>query len=502
MGRVVRGGKWLFLSQLATSGMLLVRSFVLMRLLTREDFGLWAAIAVSLQLLRSVSETSVNMVAVQHREGDTPEVLMTAWWFNVLRGLVLGALLVALAPALAGYFREPRLVNLFRLVSVVLLMEGLVSAGVITAVRGLAFHRLVLVQQGSAMLAVVSAIVLGLVFRSVLALVVAEMIRVTLLLVFSFVILPVRVRLAGSIRMARELWSRSRHLYLAQVFEFLRLEGPVFVVGRVLATAQLGLYRLAFGFGTLPSVFLTSVVNRIIFPAFAKMQDDRNRLRGALLRVQRFMVVVVLPVCLGIAALAPAVAAFGGRETGTTHASPLLRYAGMVFPLQMFSLGVYATAITSINVSVLLGLGHLDVIKRLKFLHLVLVAAAVYPLTRYWGIAGAAVTTFLEVPVWFLAAHANGKRIGCGVREQLKNQLFVLGPAAAMALTVGLLWWVLGRNIVAYAAGVLLLSPLAYLGILRLGAPHLLRELLQVFRQALNRGPAVAQAEVQKMEVL
>jgi O-antigen/teichoic acid export membrane protein len=470
-----------------------------MRLLTREDFGLWAAIAVSLQLLRAVSETSVNMVAIQHREGDTPGVLMTAWWFNALRGLLLGVLLVAVAPVLAGYFHEPRLVNLFRLVSVVLLMEGLVSAGVITATRGLAFNRLVLVQQGSAMVAVVSAIVLGVVFRNVLALVLAEMIRVTLLLVFSFLILPVRPRFAGSVGKARELWKLSKHLYLAQVFEFLRLQGDVFVVGRVLATAQLGVYRLAFAFGTLPSMFLTSVVNRIIFPAFAKMQDDVERLRGALLRVQRFIVMVALPVCLGIAALAPAVAAFGGREAGP---NPTLRYAGMVFPLQMFALGVYVTGITSINVSVLLGLGHLDVIKRLKLFHLLLVAAAVYPLTRYWGIAGTALITFLEMPVWVLVARFNGKRIGCGVREQLQNQLFILAPASAMALTIGVLWLLLGRNSVAYAVGVLVLSPAAYLGTLRLGAPHFLRELLEVLRQALNRAPAGTQAEVQKMDVL
>lgn len=476
-GPVVRGGKWLFLSQATVYPMMLVRSFLLIRLLEPEDWGLWAAIFTTLQLLKNLSEAGINLVAVQHRKGDSPEVLMTAWWINGVRGVVLGGILLAVAPLVAGWFDAPRLVGPLRVISLVFLMEGFVSAGVITASRELAFKRLVLVQQGSLLISIVAAIVLGAVFRNVLALVAAEMLRATLLLVLSYVLLPVKPSLAASVQSIRSLWSRGWHLYFAQLFEFLQLRGAVFVVGPLMGTPKLGLFHLGLNFGMMPSVFIASVVNRVIFPAFAKLRDDAERLGRALLAVERFVVAVAAPACLGIVALAPAAAAFGGH----------VKYGGMVLPMQMVALGVYVTCLIGINVSVLLGLGHFDVIRKLKLFHLVLVAVAVYPLTRLFGINGAASLSFLQVPVWFAVVRLIGRRIGCGLREQLRGQRFVVVPAAAMTLTIGVLWHLLRSNMVAYTAAAVVLLPTVYLAVLWRTAPDALRELLRVFRQALDR---------------
>jgi PST family polysaccharide transporter/lipopolysaccharide exporter len=486
-GPVVRGGRWLFLSQIAVNGMMMARSFILMPLLRREDWGLWAAIATTLMLLKNLSETGVNMVAVQHRQGDSPEVLMTAWWLNVVRGLLLAGLMVLLAPVLAGFFREPALTHLFRLVSFVFLMDGLVSTGIITATRNLAFNRLVLVQQGSTLVSVVSALVLGVVFRNVLALVVAELVRVVLLLVLSYVVLPVRPSFAVSLRCVGGIWRMIKDLYLAQMFQFLLFQGDVFVVGRLCDTAQLGLYRLAFAFGTASSAFITSVVERVVFPAFARIRDDAGRLRQAFLRVQRFVAIVAVPSCLVIVALAPAVAAFGGQDY--TRPDAPLKYAGLVFPMQMFALGVYLTCLVSVNSSVFLGLGLPVVIRKVKALHLLLVAAAIYPLTKHFGINGTVMITFLQVPAWLAAARFSRKHIDCGVRDQLANQLFIVVPAAAMGLTTGALWLLVGTRIVVYTVSVCLLSPAVYLGLLRLTAPASTREFMLVVRQALGQAP-------------
>lgn len=379
-GPVVRSGKWLFLSQTVVRAMLVVRTLVLIGLLTKEDWGLWAAIFTTLHLLRNLTDAGLHLVVIRRRDGDSPEVLLTAWWLNVLRGIVLAVLLLTLAPVIALCFPDSGtdLKPLLRLVAVVFLMEGFVSVGTITAERHLAFGRLVLVQQGSAFLGIVSAIVLGVIFRNVRALVFAEMLRATLLLILSYIVMPVRPSLGGSLGKARALWRSGWHLYVAKLFEFLIVRGPVFLVGPVCGTAQLGLYHLALNFGTFPSEFILTVVNRAIFPAFAKMQDDPERLKRALLRVQRFVVVVAAPVCLGVVALAPVVAAFGGRES-----SSAMRFAGMVLPMQVLALGVYVTCQISINFMMMLGLGHLDVVRRLTFFHLILVALAVYPLTRY-----------------------------------------------------------------------------------------------------------------------
>ena len=481
MGPVVRGGKWLFLAETAVRATHTVRTLVLMVLFSAKDWGLWAAIFTTLHLLRNLSDTGISMVAIQHREGDSAEVLSTTWWLEVLRGVVLGGLLVVLAPVVGLCFPDsgPRLVGLLRVVSLVFLLEGFVSVGIITAQRRLAFNRLVLIQQGSTMLSILLAVVLGVVFRNVLALVIAELLRATLLLALSYVVLPVRPSLAAGFATLVLLLRRGWHLYVARLSEFLTLRGAVFVVGRILGTTQLGCYHLALNFGLLPSIFITAVVSRVIFPAFAKMQDDSTRLKEALLRVQRFVVQVCVPASLGIVALAPVLAAIKGIE-----------YAPMVRPTQVFALAVVAAGVSSINVSALLGLGRFDLVRKLRLLQLLLVAVAIYPLTRYFGLPGAAMVAWLELVIWVLVARLNGRRIGCGVGVQLRNMLFIIAPAAAMGLTVALLWCLLPDRIILYAVGVIVLSPTAYFLALWLGAPVHARESWDVLKQAVGGSSA------------
>ena len=65
--------------------------------------------------------------------------------------------------------------------------------------------------------------------------------------------------------------------------------------------------------------------------------------------------------------------------------------------------------------------------------------------------------------------------------------LFIVAPAAAMGLTVALLWSLLHGQIIIYAVGVIVLSPAAYLLTLWLGARTHARESLDVLRQAVGR---------------
>ena len=140
---VARGGKWLFLSLVSVNVLLVVRTLVLARALTKADYGLWVTLSATLLLMRNLSEAGVNMMAVRDRRGESREVLMTAWWFAVLRGLLLAVALLTLAPVVPGLFDKigARIVPLLRVLSVVFLMEGGVSAGIIVATRSLAFKR-------------------------------------------------------------------------------------------------------------------------------------------------------------------------------------------------------------------------------------------------------------------------------------------------------------------------------------------------------------------------
>jgi len=511
---VVRGGRWLFLATSLVYVLRFLRGLVLMPLLDPADFGLFFTVLFALNVLRIFSETGVANIVVQRDDGDSAPVLMTAWWINAVRGLLLATVLALCAPMLTRLFdAQPRLTTILRAVSVIFVMEGFQSAGMITAVRELAFNRVVLVQQGSALVAVVTAIVLGVVFRDVTALVVGEIAGGVLLLVLSYIVVPVRPRFAARRRLARELWKLGKYLYLTHVFVFLLQQGDVLVVGGLLGVQQLGIYRLAYNYGNLPSQLIGQVVNRVMFPAYARIKDDALRLKRSLLRAQRFVVIIAVPACIALIALAPAMTAYGGRDysgpavaagmvamqlsapvaasvpaaaTCSTTTAPPWRYAGLTLPLQLFAVGVFFACLNALNVSLLVALGRPERVTRITLMQLVVWAALIFPMTMAWGLRGAAAITLLQFPAWLLLAVDNHRTIDCGVGEQTRNQLFIVPAAAAMIVSAVVLWVMLREHVFWYAGAFIVLGGATFVAALFVSARERLREFLFVVRQALE----------------
>jgi O-antigen/teichoic acid export membrane protein len=69
-----------------------------------------------------------------------------------------------------------------------------------------------------------------------------------------------------------------------------------FLIGKLLGVEVLGLYRVAFEVGMQPLEVLLNLVNRVAYPIYAKVADDRVALRTALLRSTRSLLLLGAPI--------------------------------------------------------------------------------------------------------------------------------------------------------------------------------------------------------------
>ena len=101
------------------------------------------------------------------------------------------------------------------------------------------------------------------------------------------------------------------------------------LVGRVLGTAQLGFYSRAYFLTNDTIVGLNrGVVDGVLFPSYARMQDDRQRLARAYLKSLSVSALLMAPLALGVLAL-------------STELVPLLlgeKWIPMTLTLQIFSI--------------------------------------------------------------------------------------------------------------------------------------------------------------------
>ena len=114
--KTTTGVLWNFGQQLATRGVGILVTLLLARFLVPEDFGLVAMMAVFLALGSSLMDSGFREALIR-LENITQEDYATAFYANIVLGLVSYGILFAAAPAIAGFYEEPRLVDLIRVAS-------------------------------------------------------------------------------------------------------------------------------------------------------------------------------------------------------------------------------------------------------------------------------------------------------------------------------------------------------------------------------------------------
>src|SRR5438874_1505526 len=134
--------------------------------------------------------------------------------------------------------------------------------------------------------------------------------------VTMWVLVPWRPRLRLERRQLTPLLGFGGALTGVDVFAAIQSNADYVFVGRVLGTAALGVYTLAFRLPDLIINNLTIVASTVLFPAFALV--EREALRHAYLTTIRYTVMLALPLAVGLAILAEPfiLAAFGEKWRG------------------------------------------------------------------------------------------------------------------------------------------------------------------------------------------
>jgi len=109
--QAVHGVKWTGTSTIATSVLMYVKLAILAHLLSPKDFGLMAMVMVIIGLGQAFADLGFG-TAIIWRQDVTSEQLSTLYWLNIIGGVAVFGIAVAISPLASAFFREPRLVNL------------------------------------------------------------------------------------------------------------------------------------------------------------------------------------------------------------------------------------------------------------------------------------------------------------------------------------------------------------------------------------------------------
>ena len=293
-GTVVRGtalaGVGYALSQVLT----LASYLVLARLVTPTEFGLFTAGLVMVGLARLYTESGM-LAALVYRRDRLEEAAATAVIATFLAGLLIGLLMLALAPAIGAFFHSATVTGIAAAAAGLALLRTIAVVPEALLQRRFSFLRRTVVEPGSVLAFGVVGVVLTAEGLGVWGLVIAQYASFLMgaLLSWGLVRWRPQLRLA-SFAMWRELISYGRHTIAATTVIRVGEEIPVFLLGRFTGAAALGQLRYGRRIASLPLAMIMAAASYVLFPAFARIATERERFEASVLRALRWMAILAV----------------------------------------------------------------------------------------------------------------------------------------------------------------------------------------------------------------
>ncbi|HEY2679111.1 MAG TPA: oligosaccharide flippase family protein [Steroidobacteraceae bacterium] len=275
---------WMLTNTFVTKVLSLVAQIAMGWFLSDRDFGVYA-IAVSISTVASLLRDGGLSRLLIKRGAEFDQLQGPVFWMMLAFNSFAALLLVAIAPMAARFYAEPQLQGLLLLVALYL---PLLAPGSVLAAKAsldLKYREIGVIQLGSCLLrylGMVALAKLGFGAKSFLLPVMA--VALYEWLSFWLVSKSKPWRCGPGFRSWPGLFQQTKWVLLGTFAVGLINYGVYFVIGKLVAQEVVGIYFFAFQIVLQVGVLLSNNLYQVLFPAFVRIAQDKERSRAALER--------------------------------------------------------------------------------------------------------------------------------------------------------------------------------------------------------------------------
>lgn len=293
-GRTTRGGTIMILSQGAKFVLNMVSAVVLARLLTPQDYGLIAMVAVVANFSYPFRNLGLSAATMQRAEINDAQV-STLFWVNV--GLSVAATLVtaAMSPAIAAFYGEPRLTWITLAIAAGFIFGGLTVQHEALLKRQMRFFALAATDLTSILIGTTTAIVLAYRGFGYWALVSSTLAMSGTNAAGVWLFCRWRPKLPTRDSGVRSMLAFGRNLTGFNILNYLGRNLDNLLIGRYWGAQQLGLYARAYQLLLLPLDQIIAPIDGVAVAALSRLADTPERYSQAYLRMLEKLAMVTMP---------------------------------------------------------------------------------------------------------------------------------------------------------------------------------------------------------------
>jgi O-antigen/teichoic acid export membrane protein len=301
--KVIRGGAVRLCAQVASLALRMGSLVALARLLDPEDFGLVGMVTAFTGVLAYFRDFGLSAAAVQ-RSYITRDQHSNLFWINILLGALLALVTLAAAPAIAAFYREPRLVGVAAAMGTAFLFNAAGIQHSALLQRQMRFGVMASISVASLMVGTAIAIG-GAAFGYGYWALVASSVTTPLVASVGYGLATGWVpgmprRRAGT----RSMIYFGGTLTLNEMIAYIALNADQVMIGRFLGVDAVGIYGRASQLLAIPTGALNTAVGEVAFSALSRLQNDPARFRSYFLKGTSFVLGLTLPITIACALFA------------------------------------------------------------------------------------------------------------------------------------------------------------------------------------------------------
>jgi len=439
-----RGFLWANLGIFTRYVTALILAAVLARVLSPVDYAVMVTLMLITFYFDNALDLGMGAALVYEQEEGVSERVQVAFTANVGLGAVLAALLLVVAPFVAGYFQQSAYVAEFRCLAVVVMLSAFTTVPWSLFMRNMDFRRRAAVEVARDLSRFVATLGLALAGFGAWSVVIGLFVAYAVALVGTWIALRFRPTFAWDLTTVKQLFRYAWRVAGNRVLGLLALNGDYFVVGNR-RHDQYASYYQAF---RLPEFVMGAQLNglsAVLFPMYSRIRSDGpEALRQGMYKALRIVALFSFPVGAGLALVArDAFTVFYGTSN----------VAG-IQTMEVISIAGAITGLGFATGDLLMAINRPGVLLRLNAVMVPLMLSSMWIVSPY-GI------------VWVATVHLVIQIVFVGARQLIVDRMVESPTSAALACLVPGL--VVTAGVLAFALPVRVFTDEGFLSLVAIG---------------------------------
>lgn len=300
--KVSKGLLWNTIHNLSMKGIQFLLMLFMARLLSPDDYGTVGLLAIFIQLSNTFAESGFSLALV--RKQDRTQVdLSTAFYFNIVVGIICYFIVFCIAPWVADFYSKPILTSLLRVLALTIPISSLSTVLVAMMNYNMQFKKQAMISITHTLVSGALGLAMAFMGYGVWALVGQSLIATCLGTVLCWLLNRWHPSWIYSWKSFHEMFGFSSKLLLTRIIDTIYGNVYSIVIGKVYSPATLGHYTRAQNWATMPSTNVVGILNNVSFASLSKIQDDIERLRSVYRKMIKTSAFIVFPLMFGLSAV-------------------------------------------------------------------------------------------------------------------------------------------------------------------------------------------------------